>query len=396
MNYKYVVFALIALVIPFGTLSMTKGAFAQGDNNWYPGEGVKQDTYVKYQIEDLDTNDGQPYVMTLYFKQQDQDGNWIVPAVVETDTGVMNGTLKLSDTMSPLAGGEVPKEMQEFVGGYQNSLLWLDAFSTKSAPLALDAASWGKIAAIGGSEVKPAGNEQLTFQGAQSLCGSPSCQTTRITWHKGTDSNVWVYNEFPFPVKAQTYADVTTPPAPTQYAFELLETGTGQPAAVTGNEEAASGPPLDRTSEDGSHVILTWNPVEIRPNSTVTFGVQLQDTSGNPLQDVAYNFAVKDANGTIIKEFDDQQAPSGNGTHQVTFNSTGPTTITVTKTAVGSQPTGQIIQSANFNLVVVPEFPVGITVAAAVAIVIVLITIMMTRARSSNLGSHLFGNRGSL
>ncbi len=173
--------------------------------------------YVKYQIEDFDTNEKQPYIMTLYFQQQDQDGNWIVPAAVETDNGVLNGTLKFSDSMSPLAGGEVPQEMREFVGGYQNSLLWLDAFTTKSAPLALDATSWGKIAAIGGSEVKPAGKEQLTFAGAQSLCGAPSCETTRITWHKGVDSNAWVVNEFPFPVKAQTFADVTTPPAPIQY-----------------------------------------------------------------------------------------------------------------------------------------------------------------------------------
>lgn len=396
MNYKFVVFAFIALVLAFGTLNVIKSAFAQGDNNWYPGEGVKQDMYVKYQIEDFDTNEKQPYIMTLYFQQQDQDGNWIVPAVVETDNGVLNGTLKLSEGMSPLSGGEVPREMQQFVGGYQNSLLWLDAFTTKSAPLSLSAGSWGKIAAIGGSEVKPSGTEQLSFAGAQSVCGAPSCETTRVTWHKGVDSNVWIYNEFPFPVKAQAYADVTSPPAPTQYAFELLETGTGQPAAVTGNEQAAR-PPLDRTSQDGSHVILTWDPVDIQANSTVNFGVQLQDVQGNPQQDVAYDFAVKDANGTIIQEFDDQQAPSGNGTQQVTFNSTGPMTVTVTKTSVGGVPTGQIIQSADFNVVVVPEFSVSTTVAAAVAVVIVLIAIIMmtTRTRSSNPGGVLFGAKGA-
>ena len=33
----------------------------------------------------------------------------------------------------------------------------------------------------------------------------------------------------PFPVKAQTYADVTTGNPPIQYAYELKATGTGQP-----------------------------------------------------------------------------------------------------------------------------------------------------------------------
>ncbi len=175
--------------------------------------------------------------------------------------------------------------------------------------------------------------------------------------------------------------------------YELLETGTGQPAALAGNEQGSK-PPLDRTSEDGSHVILTWDPVDIQANSTVNFGVQLQDVAGNPLQDVAYNFVVKDANGTIIQEFDDQQAPSGNATQQVTFNSTGPMTVSVMRTSVGGMTTGQLVQSADFNIVVVPEFSVSTTIVAVVAVVIGLIAIIMTRTRSSNLGSLLFGAKG--
>ena len=395
MSSKFLVFALIALALVFGTLNMMmSSAFAQGDNNWFPGEGVKQDMYVKYRIEDYDTNERQPYILTLYFQQQDQDGNWIVPAYVEAGGGrVFQGTLKLSETMSPLAGGEVPPEMNEFIGGYQSSLIWLDSFTTKSAPQSLTAGSWGKIAAIGGSEVKPAGTEQVSFAGAQNLCGATSCGTTLVSWHKGVDSKVWVVNDFPFPVKAEVYADVTTPPAPIQYAFELLETGTGQPAAPTGTGEA-SGPPLERTTNDGSHIILTWDPVDIQPNSNVSFGLALNDAQGFPLQDVAYDFTVKDANGQVIQEYGNQQADFGNATHQVTFNSTGPKTVTVTINSVGGQPTGQIIQTTDFNVVVVPEFPVSTTIVAA-AMIGLIVFIIMTRARGTNLGSLLFGTKGA-
>jgi hypothetical protein len=396
MSSKFLVFALMALVlVVFGTLNMTSSALAQGDNNWYPGEGIRQDMYVKYRIEDYDTNEKQPYNLTLYFQQQQQDGNWIVPATVETDSRVIQGTLKLSETMSPLAGGEVPPEMNEFVGGYQSSLLWLDAFTTKSAPLSLTAGSWGKIAAIGGSEVKPAGNEKVSFAGAQSVCGASSCDSTRVSWHKGVDSNVWIVNEFPFPVKAEAYADVTTPPAPIQYRFELLETGTGQPAEAAATTGQASKPPLDRTTNDGSHVILTWDPVDIQPNSTVTFGLQVEDSQGFPKQDVAYDFTVKDANGTIIQQFTDQQARFGNSTQQLKFNSTGPKTVTVTINSVGGQFTGQIIQNADFNIVVVPEFPVSTAVVAVAAVALVGIIVVMTRARRTNLGSVLFGTKGA-
>jgi hypothetical protein len=391
---KFPVFALVALVLfVFGTLNMINSAFAQGDNNWYPGEGVKQNTYVKYRIQDYDTNEGQPYMLTLYFQQQQQDGNWIVPAYVEVGGRVLQGTLKLSDTMDVRPGGEVPPEMNQFIGGYQDSLIWLEAFTTKSSSLSLTAGSWGKIASIGGPEVKPVGTEKVSFAGAQGVCGAPACDSTRISWHKSTDNNVWIVNEFPFPVKAQTYADVTTPPAPTQYAFELLETGTGQPAAPTGVASEAPRPPLDRTTNDGSHIILNWNPVDIRPNSNVSFGLALNDAHGFPLQDVTYDFIVKDANGHSIQNFTDQRAGFGNATQQVRFNSTGPMTVTVRLDSAGGRALGPIIQSADFNFVVAPEFPINTTIAAAAALVGLIV--IVTRARHTNLSSQLFGFKGT-
>ena len=382
MGSKLLTFALVVSVLVFGTLNMMDSAFAQTPD-WYPGEGVRQDMYVKYRIEDYDTNERQPFVMTLYFQQQDQDGNWIVPAYVETNGRVLQGTLKLSDTMSPLLGGEVPQEMRDFVAGYQSSLTWLDAFTTVSAPLSLTAGSWGKIASIGGSEVRPAGTQQVTFAGAQSVCGATACDATRVTWHKGVDSNVWVVNEFPFPVKAETYADVTTPPAPIQYKFELLETGSGQPAAPTGTGQA-SGPPLERTTTDGSRVILTWDPVDIQPNSTVNFGLEFRDARNSSINNVAYDFMIKDANGQIIQEFSNQQALTGTATHQATFNSTGPKTITVQINSIRSQTSGQLIQTTDFNLVVVPEFPIS---AAVVSAAVIGFVVVIMRIKGLSIGS---------
>ena len=381
MGSKLLHFALVVSLLVFGTLNMMNSAFAQTPD-WYPGEGVRQDMYVKYRIEDYDTNERQPFVMTLYFQQQDQDGNWIVPAYVETNGRVLQGTLKLSDTMSPLSGGEVPQEMRDFVAGYQSSLTWLDAFTTVSAPLSLTAGSWGKIASIGGSEVKPAGTEQVTFAGAQSLCGAPSCEATRVTWHKGVDSNVWVVNEFPFPVMAETYADVTTPPAPIQYRYELLETGSGQPAAPTGTGQA-SGPPLERTTTDGSRVILTWDPVDIQPNSTVNFGLEFRDARNSSISNVAYDFIIKDPNGRILQEFRNQQALTGTATHQAAFNSTGPKIITVQINSIRSQASAQLIQTTDFNLVVVPEFPIS---AAVVSAGVIGFVVLMMRIKDWSIG----------
>jgi hypothetical protein len=99
-------------------------------------------------------------------------------------------------------------------------------------------------------------------------------------------------------------------------------------------------------------VILTWDPVEIQPNKAVNFGIEFRDANNVPVNDVAYDFMAKDASGPITQQFTNQLAQTGTSSQQVTFTSPGPKTILVTINAVGSRPAGQLIESADFNIVV--------------------------------------------
>jgi hypothetical protein len=125
----------------------------------------------------------------------------------------------------------------------------------------------------------------------------------------------------------------------------------------------------------------------------VSFGLELRDAQSFPLQNVAYDFTVKDANGQIIQEFRNQQAELGTATHEVTFNSTGPKTVTVTINSVAGQRMGQIIQTTDFGVVVVPEFSVTTAIVAAAGVIGLIV--IMTRARGNNLGSLFFGTKGA-
>jgi hypothetical protein len=289
MAFMFSAFALLTFLFAFLVLAAAitaKNAYA-ADDLWYVGEGVKQDMYVKYRIQELDTVGDNPYNMTIYFKER-QDGNWVAPTFVEYNGKVIPGTLKLADTMGVLSGGPgVPDEMRPFVSGYQGSLQWLDAFSTRAAPLSLKAGSWGKIASIGGAEIKPMGEQKVSFAAARSLCQADSCDATLISWHKGVDNNIWVVNEFPFPVKAETFAEDVSGRSQYQFKFELLETGTGQPAAPTSNDQNPTSPQKAKTSRGDYLVELSWEPAEIRSDSTVTFGVTMTETNGFALDNVA-------------------------------------------------------------------------------------------------------------
>src|SRR6266540_6417279 len=68
------------------------------DDNWYVGNGVKPNMYVTYRIQNHDTNQGQPFLMTIYFKQFDNKSMyWIAPVFVVDKGKVINGTFHLSD-----------------------------------------------------------------------------------------------------------------------------------------------------------------------------------------------------------------------------------------------------------------------------------------------------------
>jgi hypothetical protein len=391
MSSRFSASALVASLIVFGLLSvvMSRGAYAQGNDLWYPGEGVKQDMYVKYKIQEYDTNDGQPYEMTMWFQEQ-QDGDWIVPTFVVDQGEVIQGTLKLSDSMGYLAGGSnVPAEMSDYIGGYLGSLHWVDSFSTKADPKSLTSPNWGRTGSIGGSDLKPSGQETITVPAG-------TFETTVLILHKGqADSKIWIKNEFPFPVSALFYTDTTSGAPETQFAFDLLETGTGKPE-VPISEEQIPTPPLSKDTPRGSYTIsIDWEPTEIKPGENVLFTVTLTDNVGFPLERANYDFTVKNANGTVVQEFKNQNADPefGTGTHEVKFDAAGRTTITVEINSIsGGVEPGQFTESVDFNVVVVPEFPMSILVVTAIVISLVVV---MTRARGNGLGS-LFGAKNTL
>jgi len=380
----------MASLIVLGALSVfLNTAYAQGDDIWYPGEGIQQDTFFKYKIKEYDTNDGAEYEMTMWFKEQ-QDGDWIVPTFVVDKGRVIQGTMKLSDSMQYLAGGsDVPPEMNDYIGGYSGSLHWIDSFSTKADPKRLSDANWGRTGSIGGSDVVPKGKETITVPGG-------TFETTVLVLHKGqTDSKIWIANEFPFPVKALFFTDTTSGAPEIQFEFELLETGKGMPEVPLTENQIPMPPLTDRTPRGTYTIGIDWEPVSIQPNSDVIFTVRLAGNSGFPLQNANYDFVVKNANGSVIQEFKNQDADSviGTGTHEVHFDDAGRIMVTVTVNSVSGQTTGQFTESGEFNIVVVPEFPVSAAIVAAA--VVVGLMVVITRTRGTSLG-RLFGAKGAL
>ncbi|AIF83038.1 hypothetical protein NTE_00963 [Candidatus Nitrososphaera evergladensis SR1] len=388
MESRYFAFSAIAAVLVFGVLASVmsvKSAYA-ADDLWYVGEGAKQDTYVKYRIQEYDTNNDAPFDMTIYFKGKDDRGAWIAPTFVEYQGNVYNGTLRLGDNLAALGGGsQVPDDMRPFVGAYGRSLQWLEAFTSVSAPLSLKAGSWGKIAAIGGEELKPQGQQKVTVPAG-------TFDTTVVGWHKGVDNKIWIENEFPFPIKAETFVEVASGKPPIQFKFDLLATGTGQPPVPKSVEEIPQ-PPLRQSTARGTYdVTLSWNPVEIQPNGNTTFTVDFADNNGQKLERVNYDFTVTEKGGKVI--YDKKNAFTGEsstGVQTVKMGNGGPVSISIVLHSVSGVNTGAFTEEADFGVVVVPEFPVSAAIIAAIAVAFI---VAMTRFKGIGIGG-MFGGRNS-
>lgn len=71
------VFVVVSVNVVYAdriSISLPQSASAQSDT-WYVGKGLEPNTYYTYEIRQFDTNQGRPFLMTIYFKEFDSNNN---------------------------------------------------------------------------------------------------------------------------------------------------------------------------------------------------------------------------------------------------------------------------------------------------------------------------------
>ncbi|MFQ6025737.1 MAG: peptidase, partial [Nitrosopumilaceae archaeon] len=207
-------------------------AFAQGtktaggvdvDGTWYAGEGLKKGDYFVYRLCELDLNDCAPFDMKMWVRGETTKGTetlWDFEVVVIDGSKIVKGDMQVGKT-APEPVGE-SEDLFYYSRAYRSSIVWLSAFATGNlddlihGPQAFRDPAWGKVGAIGGSQLIPFRAETVTVPAG-------TFDTVVVGWYSGIDNEIWIKDDFPFPVKALAYAWVTTGIAPVMYEFELLE-----------------------------------------------------------------------------------------------------------------------------------------------------------------------------
>ena len=193
---------------------------------WYLGENLKVGDYFKFKVCHASFKDCTEFWMSIWIEKEVFEGGeekLRSQVVIVDGNKVLKGQMDLGTVVPEPLGGTVSENIIPYSSVYKSSIAWLSSFATGDidqpgkGPKAFTLPSWGKIGNIGGEQVSPIGEETMRVPAGE-------YDTVVVGWKSGgITSHIYVVDEFPFPVKASTWQQVTEGIPPTEYRFSLYE-----------------------------------------------------------------------------------------------------------------------------------------------------------------------------
>jgi len=229
MRQFIILLSVLTILFSFGfsNLSYGQGVQTSGgvdvEGSWYLGEGLKKGDYFEYSLCQLDLHDCAPIDLKFWIRGEIPNGSetlWDTEVVITDGNKILKGSMGLGkNAPEPITFDD---NLFDYAIAFKSSLSWLGAFATASeddrihGPQKFSDAAWGKIGAIGGGQLIPKRTETL-------VTPAGTTDTIVVGWYSGDNNEIWVVDDFPFPVKALTYAWVTTGIAPIMHQYLLLD-----------------------------------------------------------------------------------------------------------------------------------------------------------------------------
>ncbi|MEK6971484.1 MAG: peptidase, partial [Thermoproteota archaeon] len=222
-----VVFFFVVLILGSGLGNALAQLQAGGVNklgDWYVGEGLKVGDYFSYKLCHVYYKECSEFEIDFWISGEKKTGTeekWVAQTVVYDGNKIVKGEMELGKVAPEPSGGS--QELSVYRGAFKSSIVWLSAYATNSpgdaskGPKKFSAPSWGKIGNIGGEQVIPTAIDSIKVPAG-------TYDSVVIGWKTGGyESKIWIVDEFPFPVKASTWTQVSEGIPPQEYRFELLD-----------------------------------------------------------------------------------------------------------------------------------------------------------------------------
>lgn len=227
----------LILISLFVILSISLIAFASAqetqtsggvdiEGSWYLGEGLKQGDYFEYSLCEINLDDCSKIKLKIWIKEEIQNFSetlWDAKIIVLDGDKIIKGSFGLGKIIpTPILFDE---NLSDYADAFKSSLSWLSAYATGNendrihGPQEFRASSWGSLGSDGGgtrAELIPSRTEKIDTPNGE-------MDAIVVGWYSGNDNEIWVVDDFPFPIKALTYAGITSNNAPIMYQFDLLD-----------------------------------------------------------------------------------------------------------------------------------------------------------------------------
>ena len=193
---------------------------------WYLGEGLKPGNYFEYSLCEINLNDCSPIKLKIWIKGEIQNISetlWDAKVVIIDGNKVIEGSLGLGKiTPEPILFDD---DLFDYVIALKSSLNWLSTFATANeddrlhGPQEFRSAKWGNIGNLGSGSDAPLIPHRIETIGS----ALRTVDAIVVGWYVENDNEMWIVDDFPFPVKALTYTRTTSNNAPILYQFSLLK-----------------------------------------------------------------------------------------------------------------------------------------------------------------------------
>ena len=222
----------IVLYVLIMTLGFVGTAYAQSsggvdvDGTWFLGEGLKDGDYFEYTLCEIDLNACSPIELKIWIKGDIQNVSetlWDAQILVIDGDKTIKGSWGLGKTVpTPIIFDD---DLSDHAAAFKSSIAWISSYATSNekdrihGPQEFRSASWGSLGPVGGglaSHLIPSRMESVILPDGES-------DSIVLGWYNDNDNEIWIVDDFPFPVKALTFAGINSDSPPVMFEFNLIQ-----------------------------------------------------------------------------------------------------------------------------------------------------------------------------
>jgi hypothetical protein len=220
---------LSTLIITLGFVGTTYAQNSGGvdiEGSWYLGEGLKNGDYFEYTLCEIDLNACSPIELKIWIKGDTQNVSetlWDAQILVIDGDKTIKGSWGLGKTVpTPILFDD---DLSDYAVAFKSSIAWLSSYATSNekdrihGPQEFKSTSWGALGPVGG------GLESYLIPSRVESIIIPDRTTDSIVlgWYNNNDNEIWIVDDFPFPVKALTFAGINSDSVPVMFEFNLTQ-----------------------------------------------------------------------------------------------------------------------------------------------------------------------------